>query len=54
MAGFVRRSPRRVAYDDAVGAATKALRGRDHAAAVTALRFVGPCPLELADDLAST
>jgi excisionase family DNA binding protein len=51
---ITRRSPRRVAYDDAVGAATKALRGRDHTAAVTALRSVGACALELADELAST
>lgn len=46
------RSPRRVAYDDAVGAATKALRGRDENAAATALHSVAARALELADELA--
>lgn len=49
---ITQRSPRRVAYDDAVAAATKALRSRDQTAAATALHSVAACALELADELA--
>lgn len=45
------RSETRVTFDDAMGAASKAIRGRDAAAAAEALRSLSTAALTLADEL---
>ena len=48
---LTRRSARRVAFDDALGAATKALRGNDSADASSALRSLSRLALALAKEI---
>jgi excisionase family DNA binding protein len=49
---LTKKSKRRVAFDDAVGSATKALRGRDDSAAsATALIALAEAARDLADEL---
>jgi excisionase family DNA binding protein len=48
---LTRRTDTRVAFDDATGAASRAIRGRDQAKAVEALRSLSKAALALADEL---
>jgi hypothetical protein len=48
---LTQRSNRRVAFDDALGAASKALRGKDKAAAAAALRSLSHQALALAEEI---
>jgi helix-turn-helix protein len=48
---LTQRSDQRVAFDDALGASSKALRGKDTAAAAMALRSLSREALALADTI---
>jgi len=48
---LTQRSNRRIAFDDALGAASKALRGKDEAAVAAALRSLSRQALALAEQI---
>lgn len=48
---LTQRSPTRVDFDDAMGAANKAIRSRDGASAAAALRVVSQAALSLATEI---
>lgn len=48
---LTQRTETRVAFDDAMGAANRAIRGRDRSRAVDALHSLSKAALALADEL---